>query len=190
MELRHLRAPILAVLFPVALNVGCNQASYDATAPAQGVKTSGADTAVTDKSSAPAFAPTVEGERKGLWLGGAPPINKRQSGIDTYYQLRAGDTPKHLTMKLRFEGVVADDALVRFSAIDGARFEPASQRTEWRLKPNIASEVTLNLVVPSTTSYLILSTQQNKRGASRAFLLELPSSRNAKSSLSPSHGSK
>ena len=125
-------------------------------------------------ASTPIFAPTVEGDRRGIWYGGSPPINKRASGIKTFYQLKEGEKPNQLLMKLRFEGVVADDALVRFKAIDGARFELSDQRFEWRLKPNVASEISLSLIVPATTSYLTILTFQNKSGSSRAFLLKVP----------------
>lgn len=171
---KHRRASFFLGIVLISSIAGCNEVSDELSVLAQSdrVRTdSHNDTIDTTQS---AFAPTVEGERQGLWRGGPPPINKRQSGIDTYYQLTADDKPGHLTMKLRFEGVVADDAKIQLNGIDGARLEPSSQRTEWRLKPNTASEITLTLTIPTHVSYLNLLTFQNSRGSSRAFLLEIP----------------
>ncbi len=39
-------------------------------------------------------------ERKGIWRGGAPPINKRMSGIDTYYRIKQGAKPNQLAVRL------------------------------------------------------------------------------------------
>lgn len=117
------------------------------------------------------FAPTKEKERKGMWRGGPPPINKRASGIDTYYRIKSAGKPNHLKMTLRFEGATFDDARVAFRAIDGAKLDPLGQRTQWRLKPNVASEVSFTVVVPDNVSYLTLDTFQNNKGSSRAFIL-------------------
>ena len=120
------------------------------------------------------FAPTVESERHGIWHGGPPPINKRGSGIDTFYRIKTSDKPNHLTMTLRFEGVVADDAKVAFRPIDGAVFARSDQQSQWRLKPNTASQLTFTIVVPSGISYLALDTFQHGKGAARAFVLDIP----------------
>lgn len=125
------------------------------------------------KQSAVVFATTVADKRRGFWKGGAAPINKQQSKIDTYYKVKASKTTGNkLTMTLRFEGITGDDALVELHLLDGARFFNVDQRTQWRLKPNLVSEVSFDVVVPTDTpSYLALSTMQNNQGASRAFVL-------------------
>lgn len=120
------------------------------------------------------YAPIVEQNRTGSWLGGAPPINKRASGIDTYYRLQPEGTPNHLLMTLRFEGVTAEDAKVSFRTLDGAKFKQANQQAQWRLKAHAVSEVEFIVVVPNSVSYLTLDTFQNNQGASRAFVLALP----------------
>ncbi|WP_196797959.1 hypothetical protein [Colwellia sp. PAMC 21821] len=117
------------------------------------------------------FAPTVDKPRTGYWLGGSPPINKRSSGIDTYYKVTPSNKPKHLWVTLQFEGVVSDDAFIKFNAIDGAEVVN-NQPKKWLLKADIISQVTFEVKVPVTISYLTLYTFQNGRGASRAFLLE------------------
>lgn len=131
-------------------------------------------TDVVNSEETSVYAPTVKKKRKGLWFGGAPAINKRASKIDTYYRLKFEGKPDHLKMTLRFEGAKSDDARVAFRAIDGAKFEASDQRIHWRLKPNVASEVTFTVVVPDNISYLTLDTFQNNQGSSRAFILEIP----------------
>lgn len=120
------------------------------------------------------FAPTISTERKGSWFGGAPPLNKRASKIDTYYRIKAAKKSNHFSVTLRFEGAIHEDAKVTFRPIDGAKFKQKEQRNKWRLKPNIASQVSFIVVVPSNISYLTLDTWQNGKGASRAFILEKP----------------
>lgn len=127
---------------------------------------------IEDTNATEVFAPTVESERLGNWLGGAPPHNKRASGVLTYYRIKAADKPNHLIMTLRFEGIVADDAKIVFRPIDGAKFAQTDQPSQWRLTPNMVSEITFTVVVPNGISYLALDTFQNNQGASRAFLLE------------------
>ncbi len=120
----------------------------------------------------PQFAPVAEGPRQGLWSGGVPAINKQQSGINTYHRLLAGPAVDEITVHLRFEGVVADDAVVRFQGLGGAVLRPAGQPAVLRLKPGVASEVRLNLMAPVGPSYLSVNTSQKGRGASLAVLLE------------------
>ena len=107
---------------------------------------------IDDANKSEMFAPTVENERHGVWLGGPPPLNKRASGVVTYYRIKATDKPNHLSMTLRFEEIVADDAKIEFRPIDGAKFALPDQRSLWRLKPNTASEITFNIVVPDGIS--------------------------------------
>lgn len=45
-------------------------------------------------------AQTVTTPRSSSWLGGSPPINKRASGIDTYYQISATNKPNQLLIKM------------------------------------------------------------------------------------------
>ena len=158
---------LVAVLAAAAS--GCGQ---QVAVPARTAASAAAGREISAAASGSDFAPIAENDRRGLWLGGPPPHNKDQAGISAYYQLRSGGTADRLTMKLRFEGVVADDAVVRVSGIDGARLDPAVQRSEWRLKPNVASEITITLAVPAGPSYLTLYASQNRQGASRAFFLE------------------
>lgn len=124
-----------------------------------------------DANSQLKFAPTVDEDRTGLWLGGSPPINKRASGIDTYYRMSVGSKPNRLLVTLQFEGVKADDAFFYFKGLDGAEVALA-QPVKWLLKANVVSEVTFEVKVPDTVSYLTLYTFQNGRGAARAFKLE------------------
>lgn len=172
-----LRSLLSTSLIVLALT-GCNEASIEQN-----------DTLVTKQSSLAidpstvqetaakqspvTFATTVAGKRRGFWKGGAAPVNKQQSNINTYYKIKASKTTENtLTMTMRFEGITADDALVEFHLLDGARFVNIDQRTQWRLKPNVASEVSFEVVVPTDKpSYLALSTMQNNLGASRAFVL-------------------
>ena len=126
---------------------------------------------VATKSEVAVFATIVDATRDGTWLGGSPPINKRASGVDTFYKIAKDKLSNHLKVTLRFEGITAEDAYISFSAIDGATLLP-EQQTKWRLKSNEVSEVSFEVVVPESVSYLTLYTYQNGQGASRAFLLE------------------
>ncbi|WP_077338660.1 hypothetical protein [Pseudocolwellia agarivorans] len=117
------------------------------------------------------FAVTVDESRSGLWLGGSPPINKRASGIDTYYKMSVGSKPNRLLVTLQFERVTADDAYISFNALDGAEIS-LTQPLKYKLKANKVSEVTFEVAIPETPSYLALYTFQNGRGASRAFKLK------------------
>ncbi|WP_158971179.1 hypothetical protein [Paraglaciecola sp. L3A3] len=163
----------LLTIFSTAFLFGCENPDKDALQIAVKSESSSSGETLTKqvKSKAIDFAPTVSSERKGLWLGGAPALNKRVSMIDTYYQLKAGNSPDQVIMTLRFEGAKTKDARVSFKPIDGAKFLHAEQRAQWKLKPDIASQVTITLVLPKNTSYLTLNTFQNGKGASRAFLL-------------------
>ena len=133
-----------------------------------------ANASIEETTETEVFAPTVENERRGRWFGGIAPHNKRASGIETYYRIKAEEKANHLTMTLRFEGISSEDAKVDFRVIDGAKFKQIDQRTHWRLKPNIASEVIIPLVVPDGISYLTLDSSQNNKGSSRAFVLNIP----------------
>lgn len=186
-EGKHKRAYSLWLVYsafwPLILLTGCDNANENRVNTAnqsQDVVKSTQLTAVEKPTSEDLqneillYAPTVEQHRIGLWHGGAPPINKRASGIDTYYRIKPGETPNHLTMTLRFEGVTADDAKVSFRTLDGAKFKQRNQKTQWRLKANSVSELEFTVVVPDNVSYLTLDTFQNNQGASRAFVLALP----------------
>jgi hypothetical protein len=127
-----------------------------------------------NNTSQEVFASTAAGERQGVWKGGPPPQNKQKAGISTYYRIKTGSEPGTITMVMRFEGVKSPDARVDFKLLDGARFEPLGQRNEWRLKPDVASQVSLTLAVPETVSYLTLNAFQNGRASARAFILETP----------------
>ena len=162
------------MLFTTALLFGCEKSKDIAVInDAESLALSSAKN-IFQKQETMIFAPTAGKERKGLWHGGAPPINKRASEIDTYYRIKAGVKPNQLKMTLRFEGVTSDDAKVVFRAIDGAKFDLQNQQTQWRLEANIASEVSFTLLVPDNLSYLTLDTFQNNKGASRAFKLKVP----------------
>lgn len=132
-------------------------------------------TAVVASKSLP-FAPITTEKRTHSWQGGAPPMNKRSSEINTYYRLRTLDKPQHLQLTLQFEGAKSDDARVSFQLIDGATFVFADQQTKWRLRPNEVSEISFSLIAPKQQSYITLTTFQNNHGAARAFLLEMPNS--------------
>ncbi len=117
------------------------------------------------------YAPTVDERRQGFWLGGSPPINKRASRIDTYYKMVVSDKPNHLLVKLQFEGVKSDDAYITFKALDGAEIV-STQQLKWFLIADAVSEVSFEVKVPETLSYLTLYTSQEGKGASRAFILQ------------------
>ena len=117
------------------------------------------------------YAPTVDGTRQGFWLGGSPPINKRASRIDTYYKMVASKKPNHLLVKLQFEGVKSDDAYITFQALDGAEIA-VTQPLKWLLTADAVSEVSFEVKIPETVSYLTLNTSQKGKGSSRAFILE------------------
>lgn len=121
------------------------------------------------------FAPTVNTERKGKWLGGAPPLNKRAAKISTFCRMEAMDDPNQIKVTLRFEGAKHDDAQVQFRPIDGAKFAQEKFSERWRLMPNTTSQISFTVIVPPTLSYLTLHTSQNNKGASRAFILAVPS---------------
>ncbi len=131
-----------------------------------------------------AFAPVYAGEGdipyareagqlKGIWQGGAPPINKRMSGINTYYRINSAEQPEQLEVLLHFEGAVASDAYVEIKAIDGAVIQAPAKHSRWKLKPGVASEISLLLQVPPhAPSYLALYTYQNGKSAARAIELK------------------
>lgn len=111
-------------------------------------------------------------KRGSSWLGGSPPINKRASGIDTYYQILATNKPNNLLIKMQFEGVKYDDAYISLKTLDGAKLVN-KDASKWQLNANEVSEVTFEVSVPENISYLSLYTFQNGKGATRAFLLRL-----------------
>ncbi len=120
----------------------------------------------------PPFAASAT-EKHGHWLGGEPPINKNQSRINTYYRITPLATPNQLSVVLRFENIVSDDAEVEILAIDGAKIISPGKFTRWRLPKSTASELTLIVSVPDDkASYLSLTTRQWGKGAARAILLE------------------
>lgn len=175
--------PVYFVLLIIAFLSGCEKTDDETIAVNTIAEQTSAISTKTLKSSpiimqeankTEKFAPTVENDRHGRWLGGIAPHNKRASKVDTYYRIKAAYMPNHLTMTLRFEGILADDAEIAFRPIDGAKFKIPDQQSVWRLKPGIASEITFTLVVPNNVSYLALDTMQNNQASARAFVLKLP----------------
>jgi hypothetical protein len=190
---KHENAYYLALVFSVLLSLvtlsGCEKSDDETlesndksghTVLSKGLPNTVKSASFAEINKAIVFAPTVDKNRKGLWLGGSPPINKRASGIDTYYRIKETDQPNQLTITLRFEGVVGDDATILVRPIDGAKFNPSNQRTKWRLKPNMISEITFTVVVPEGVSYLALDTFQKNQGAARAFILKASDRKNTK----------
>ncbi|MCI2285780.1 hypothetical protein L3081_23370 [Colwellia sp. MSW7] len=174
---------VFSVLLFLILLSGCENADDKTSLPqhksvpiavAADLTTKAKSIALDNKQGTSVFAPTVDNKRTDIWLGGAPPINKRASGINTYYHIKPEGNPNQIVMTLRFEGIKFDDARVEFRTLDGAKFKEKDQQTQWRLKANTASEVTFTIVVPDGISYLSLDTFQNNQGASRAFILKVP----------------
>ena len=128
---------------------------------------------LADSSSfVPSSAEVVE-VRKGLWLGGAPPINKAQSRINTFYRITETDRPHQLSIVLRFEGVVSDDAWVEVLPIDKAIIVSPKNSRRWRLPKASASELSLTVEVPANMpSYLSVNTKQKGKGSNQTLLLE------------------
>lgn len=185
--MHHISAYSLSLIFGVVLSLimlsGCENFDVKEAHSKQESSLIAVSSDITKKAKTTAldevhepltFAPTVEQKRTGSWLGGAPPINKRASGINTFYRIKSAGKPNHLVMTLRFEGVEYDDARVEYRTLDGAKFKIKNPKTQWRLKANTASEVTFTLVIPDGISYLALDTFQNNQGASRAFILKVP----------------
>ena len=174
--------PVYSALLAMTLLTGCEKPDNNVVSvsskveevPAKLSKALVKTSVIEHVNKIEVFAPTVENERHGKWLGGIAPHNKRASKVDTYYRIKAAEKPNHLTMTLRFEGIFADDAKIAFRPIDGAKFKLPDQQSVWRLKPGTASEITFTLVVPDSASYLALDTMQNNQGAARAFVLKLP----------------
>lgn len=108
---------------------------------------------------------------KGLWLGGPEPVSgKLRSGISTYYQMTA-NPQGYLTLLLRFEDVVANDATVQIRTSDGARVLNSVADQIWPLRPNETSKWALELALPLGDSYLHVMTAQRGRHSTRSILL-------------------
>lgn len=120
----------------------------------------------------PPYAATTQAPRLGGWQGGPPPINKARARTAVYYQIKPGPTPDTVIVRIRLEEVTADDATIDFKPIDGARLQPAKQRTLYRLKPGTASQLTLTLALPEQDSLLAVYTHQHGFSAARAILLQ------------------
>jgi len=172
--------PVLIVGLFVTILSGCDnyapteQNEEVATQQALLTPNSSKPQRLADKQSSVEFAPTVTESRKGQWRGGAAPINKQQSGVNSYYKLKQSRTSEdRLTMTLRFEGIDAEDAAVEIKLLDGASFVDNKQTTRWRLEPNKVSQVSFDIIVPADKpSYLALTTVQHNLAAARAFVLE------------------
>lgn len=169
---------LVKILFVTFITFGCTPDDKnagnlvrDSDHVAKITKTSPAPTEKVSVKKSIDYAPTVDKPRAGHWLGGSPPINKRASGIDTYYKVTPSNKPKHLWVTLQFIGVISDDAYIKLNTIDGAEIIN-NHPVKWLLKAEAISQVSFEVKVPKTVSYLALHTFQNGKGSSRAFILE------------------
>lgn len=130
----------------------------------------------TEADGADPWAPVADGLRKGPWLGGPDPVSgKLRSGVATYYRwgaVQAGK-PVKAQLELRFEAVSSHDATVNLAVGDGAEWA-APIRARWRLKPGVASHITVQVWVPAGDSYLHVTTAQNQRASVKSIVLAPP----------------
>lgn len=130
----------------------------------------------TKTDGAAPWAPVADGLRKGQWLGGPDPVSgKLRSGVTTYHRWTAVAVgkPVKAQLELRFEDVSADDATVSLAVGDGAAWA-APVPTHWRLKPGVASHITVQVLVPAGDSYLHVTTSQNQRSSVKSIVLAPP----------------
>lgn len=118
------------------------------------------------------LAPLASTPRAEPWLGGPEaPSGKLRSGVVTYYRF-ASHPPDPVTVILRWEEALADDATAEVSLSDGARFADPQQATRWRLTPNRVSELSLTVIPdPLQPSYLNVFTAQAGRHSARSMVL-------------------
>lgn len=124
----------------------------------------------------PVWAPTAEGPRLGVWLGGPEPVSgKLRSGVVTYHRWDAVPVKplRVVRLALRFEAVSGPDATVALVVGDGARWVDDSPK-RWQLKPGVPSQIAVDIALPDGESYLHVTTSQQQRSSVKSILLVPP----------------